>query len=680
MLASTLALAHLVLSFVQLVALFSSTVFAQDSSYMPATTFNDSIKVLHRALQTRLPTSLFASLREYAFIWQIMVICAACSVPWIFRRKSKGTVHASDGSEKDYGQKSSTHQAADDPGLLRKHSTVRSYSTSIATYPGIRTFYHPHPQADKLPITPSPLPLLVFIHGLGGSLAQFSSLLTGLVNIAPCLGIDLPGCGLSDFHPRDWHAYSHGALAELLSAAIQQACTESSVKEVVLVGHSMGCSLAVTVASQIFGNPRAAFHVKGLVAICPKASTPSINQVKAFKKLLSIPSPVFDLWRRWDRRGGIESPSVSRFVGQSAHKDTKKLQLRYNEQSRTEIWRRMAWGALPNLKGDGILEGGLPGPLIWGQLSGPVFLVAGGADRVTPPSEIKVIAEAMGKTIPNTASVDKQSENLATASSELQSSTFETALLTNETRTDALETSTPLPRRWLVLKTSILPSPASHGLLYDFDNYRTLSGLIQDFMADHIDQRLSLGWQLQRLKESNKWDVKNLAKWQVVTPVSEPIADAFYALKTLREVDDIHAPQVFVERWKDRIKAVIDISHESPVYSPKGLDDGSIEYHKFPTVSKIPPTVDEVKDFVALVDRLRSNGSESGRLIGVHCHYGFNRTGFFVCCYLIERLGFNVQGALNEFAKQRPPGIRHEHFIDTLFVRYCVGLQRAPTF
>ena len=199
-------------------------------------------------------------------------------------------------------------------------------------------------------------------------------------------------------------------------------------------------------------------------------------------------------------------------------------------------------------------------------------------------------------------------------------------------------------------------------------------------MAVHVDQRLSLGWQLQRLKESNKWDVKNLAKWQAVTPVSEPIADTFYALKTLREVDDIHAPQFFVERWKEKIKVVIDISHESPVYSPKGLDDGGIEYHKFPTVSKIPPTVDEVLDFVTLVDRLRSNGSEGGRLIGIHCHYGFNRTGFFVCCYLIERIGFSVQGALDEFAKQRPPGIRHEHFIATLFVRYCVGLQRAPTF
>ena len=142
---------------------------------------------------------------------------------------------------------------------------------------------------------------------------------------------------------------------------------------------------------------------------------------------------------------------------------------------------------------------------------------------------------------------------------------------------------------------------------------------------------------------------------------------------------------------------MVDISHESPVYDPQALDRGGVSYHKFPTVSKIPPTAEEVRDFIKLVDRLRKESpkfpslqspptttdlqmSSSRPLIGVHCHYGFNRTGFFICAYLIEREGFTVQQAIDEFRKKRPPGIRHEHFLDTLFVRYCVGLRRAPTF
>jgi hypothetical protein len=243
-----------------------------------------------------------------------------------------------------------------------------------------------------------------------------------------------------------------------------------------------------------------------------------------------------------------------------------------------------------------------------------------------------------------------------------------------------------------VLKTTIMPPPAAHSLLYAPGSSRILAGLLSDFMATHISPRLSLGWQLQYLSTEGKWDVKNLAKWQAIEPVSEPIAGIFRALKTLREVDERHRPEVFVKEWSGRISNVIDISHDNPVYNSRGLEQGGIKYHKFPTVSKIPPTADEIAEFISLVDRLLlEEKTEDGKegpaldggekpLIGVHCHYGFNRTGYFIVCYLVERRGYSVQAALDEFARQRPPGIRHAHFIDSLFVRYCVGLKRAPTF
>lgn len=90
-----------------------------------------------------------------------------------------------------------------DPPLLRKHSTFDLYTTSYATYPSVRTFHCPHLLAEKLPEDSQPLPLLVLLHGLGGSMAQFAPLLGSLVNIAPCLGIDLPGSGLSKFDPKN---------------------------------------------------------------------------------------------------------------------------------------------------------------------------------------------------------------------------------------------------------------------------------------------------------------------------------------------------------------------------------------------------------------------------------------------------------------------------------------------
>lgn len=589
-----------------------------------------------------------------------------------------------------------------DPGLLKKYSSLKSYTTSTATYPSIRTFYRPHPQADKLPSKPTPLPLLVFIHGLGGSLAQFHPLLTSLVNVAPCLGIDLPGCGLSKFSPTSWNHYTTSSLMELLCVIVEEHFCQQDNQGIVLIGHSMGCSLAALLASKILNSQvKSSVDVLSLIAICPKASLVDDRQISNLKKLLLIPSPIFNIWRIWDRRGGPESSSVARMVGRDADLETKKLQERFNAQSRTAVWRRMAWGALPTKDYHGQPQGGLPGLEVWASLNLPLFLVAGEADGITKVSEVIDIGRAMGRIdeplvkpsneademlqdlpcLHEDNAVDdspNRPDNVLQAS---KTSRSETTIIGEITKPGAQNIGySRYSKRRRVLKTSILPAPASHALLYDPATYRTLAGLIQNFLYDHVDSRLSLGWQLQHLSTEGKWDVKNLVKWQAIRPVSEPIAGIFRAMKTLREIDQSHSPEIFVRDWKGRIKAVIDISHESPVYDPKGLEEGGIEYHKFPTVSKIPPTAGEVRDFVKLVDRLRmAPCSVEAAMIGVHCHYGFNRTGFFICCYLIEKENFGVQQAIDEFRAHRAPGIRHEHFLDTLFVRYCVGLKRAPT-
>ncbi|KAL9135819.1 MAG: hypothetical protein Q9175_002974 [Cornicularia normoerica] len=616
-------------------------------------------------------------------------------------RKAGGSTKPSSQSSAGSSKPRRSNAETTDPGLLKKHSSFESYTTSSATYPSIRTFYRLHPHADKLPSKPTPLPLLVFIHGLGGSLAQFNPLLTSLVNVAPCLGIDLPGCGRSAFSPTSWDAYTPKALAELLSVVIKQHCDRNEGQGAILIGHSMGCALSALVASTaISSQAQQNVQVLAVVGICPQATLPSDKQIALFEKLLLVPTPIFDIWRTWDRRGGPESASVARFVGKDADIEVKKLQVRFNEQSQTAVWRRMASGLLPSRPPSKSLEKGMPGVDVWASLKLPLFLIAGEGDTVTKSDQIAKIGRALGKVDRPRSSQLKEApspslERGTTSNGDAghlsqdekrqsKASVSELTVIGNETQP---QSSVPgYSRRRQVLKTSILPFPASHGLLYDPATYRTLAGLIHTFLYEHVDTRLSLGWQLQHLSTEGKWDVKNLAKWQAVRPVSEPIAGIFRAMKTLREIDDTHSPDIFVRNWKGKIKAVIDISHESPVYDPKGLDEGGIEYHKFPTVSKIPPTAQEAKDFIKLVDRLRAQTPEipSGEandkaLIGVHCHYGFNRTGFFICCYLIEKEHFGVQQAIDEFAKHRPRGIRHEHFLDQLFVRYCIGLKRAPT-
>ena len=590
-----------------------------------------------------------------------------------------------------------------DPGLLRKFSSFKSYQTSKATYRSIRTFYRPHSQADKLPNKPTPLPLLVFVHGLGGCLASFSPILTSLINIAPCLGIDLPGCGRSAFSPTAWDAYTPEALAELLGVVIAEHCSAEEGQGVVLIGHSMGCSLSLLVATSNFAHQKNKHvEVLSLIGVCPQASPPSGKVATRYKMLLRIPTFIFDIMRTIDRRQGTDSASVTQFAGKDSSLEVRSIQVKYNRQSRTPVFRRMAWGALPHVASSKYAAKGVPGLETWSRLKIPLFLIAGEGDTVTKPEEISKIGRSLGKSEkPSFSSLKKEARGDAPQSSSERSrpdalekrqsivSTTEVTILDDSPDSSAKrpDGASTYSHKRQVLKTSVLPYPASHALFYDPATYRTLAGLIQIFLSDHVDTRLSLGWQLQHLSTEGKWDVKNLAKWQAIEPVSAPIAGIFRAMKTLREIDSVHSPERFVRQWKGKIKAVIDISHESPVYDPKGLDEGGIEYHKFPTVSKIPPTAEEVKDFIHLVDKLRSQSPPSTdendddtALIGVHCHYGFNRTGFFICSYLIERENYTVQQAIDAFAQGRPRGIKHAHFLDQLFVRYCVGLQKAPTF
>jgi pimeloyl-ACP methyl ester carboxylesterase len=363
------------------------------------------------------------------------------------------------------------HQDTNDPSLLRKHTTYASYTTKTATYPKIRTVYHPHTQASKLP---ADIPLLVFIHGLGGSAAQFVPLLTSLINAAPCLAIDLPGCGLSEFKPDDINAYTIKAHAELVAAAIDR--HRAVDQKIVLVGHSMGCSIASLLASStspLSGIFYDSGHIAGVIAIAPKSSPPSPRQLQLVDNYVRyLPAFVLDLWRAYDNIGGINSASVLRWVGKDADTVTRKLQLRYNEQSKSAVFLRYI---LALVKSDQSVEAMFPGKDIWSGMKVPLFLVAAEADHVNPPAEIEAISEWLthqdsqpakhdnepSSAIPSaTADLDLVEDQLIGHTEEEQPQDPQ-SLQTSETPGNVLENQHTTAHSF-ALKTSVFPAPASH--------------------------------------------------------------------------------------------------------------------------------------------------------------------------------------------------------------------------
>lgn len=124
----------------------------------------------------------------------------------------------------------------------------------------------------------------------------------------------------------------------------------------------------------------------------------------------------------------------------------------------------------------------------------------------------------------------------------------------------------------------------------------------------------------------------------------------------MRQTDTSHCPSALLAKYPE-VRFIIDISNDTPPYRSTDFEHSRIEYIKFKTVSKIPPTKEEVSKFNEIAAACWAKNPDAQ--IAVHCHYGFNRTGFFICCYMIERLGVAVPDALRYFKEVRPPGIRY---------------------
>lgn len=484
----------------------------------------------------------------------------------------------------------------EEPPLITKHCSMKNYNVKGRSL-DLRVFNLPHYRENKFPA----LPIVLLIHGLGGTLSQFYHIMDHMSHYAELVAVDLPGHGKSKFKPKEWSAYTTESMLDVLETVLQSSASDD--REVVIIGHSMGTILAAKLANRL------GIRCIGVVAITPLAELDEKAQ-KSLKLLPYLPGFVFDCMRTFDRWGETNSASVNRMVAKEASQETRLKQLRWNLQVSTPAWMRTAAGLKPATKEE------------WAALKCPVYLIGAEEDQATPPGpNVDLIHSWL--TSPST------SENSLT-----------------------------------------LVRGAGHAV--QVEKPELVCGLINDFITANVDTKLSLGWQLQYLAaRDDKWSLKNEDKWRATQCVSAVVGiSPFRAMKTLRQDDSVHNPVALETDYPD-LTDVIDISRETPPYEPESFE--RIKYHKFPTVSKLPPTKDEVEKYSLLVDKIlterRAQGIKDPH-VATHCHYGFNRTGFFLCSYMIERMGVSTKDAISAFAIARPPGIKHPHFIDELYVRH----------
>ncbi len=116
---------------------------------------------------------------------------------------------------------------------------------------------------------------------------------------------------------------------------------------------------------------------------------------------------------------------------------------------------------------------------------------------------------------------------------------------------------------------------------------------------------------------------------------------------------------------------IFDLTNTNRFYDAESeVRANGIVYYKLPCRGHgEAPSPELTQEFICRVEGfVRKNPTQ---LIGVHCTHGFNRTGFLICAYLIDKLDFSVDMAVTMFAAVRPPGIYKQMYIDELFKRYA---------
>ncbi|CAI2180512.1 6848_t:CDS:2 [Funneliformis geosporum] len=211
----------------------------------------------------------------------------------------------------------------------------------------------------------SKVPLVVFIHGLGGQVTQWENQIEYFSSTANILAVDLLGCGKSEVSNRD---YTTESLIDDLEELLKRYPSENTV----LICHSYGCCLGTKLYQRI------KHAIKALTFISVKASI-SESEKKKQQKVLSYPNFLIDMFRYLDRIGGIHSESVNRILYKNANEEVRTKQLRWNKQSKTIVWKQMLAGINWFTQADISL------------IECPMLLITGIEDKISLPGDMNII-------------------------------------------------------------------------------------------------------------------------------------------------------------------------------------------------------------------------------------------------------------------------------------------------
>ncbi|XP_056872725.1 mRNA-capping enzyme isoform X2 [Takifugu flavidus] len=169
-------------------------------------------------------------------------------------------------------------------------------------------------------------------------------------------------------------------------------------------------------------------------------------------------------------------------------------------------------------------------------------------------------------------------------------------------------------------------------------------------------------------------------RWRSCPRRGQPVEGKFLPMKTMlgpRYDDQVAAENRFhpsmlsnlLKSLKVKMGLLVDLTNTTRFYDRNDIEKEGIKYVKLHCKGHGEcPSADTTAMFIRLCEHfIERNPTE---LIGVHCTHGFNRTGFLICAYLVEKMDWSVEAAVAAFSQARTPGIYKGDYLRELFRRY----------
>ena len=171
-----------------------------------------------------------------------------------------------------------------------------------------------------------------------------------------------------------------------------------------------------------------------------------------------------------------------------------------------------------------------------------------------------------------------------------------------------------------------------------------------------------------------------LQKWGDYTSCGESVGKTkFVPMKTPLSLEFLESTEKYAhiltvekmlytqrETKQREVTMIIDLSNHECLYE----EDIPEEVHRV-HVRNIAKSIPNIECCTKVMkEATRHWKKHPEEYIAIHCAYGFNRTGFVVCCYLVEKENMTAEEALEAFALARPPGVKHARFQMALKARY----------